>query len=94
MDKLLIAGFIHKVMYPDWLDNMVMVKKNTGKWRMCVDITYLNRVCPNDSFPLLKIDKLVDSTTSFEFLSFLDSNSGYHQISMYSEDKEKTFFIT
>jgi len=31
MDKLLIAGFIHKVMYPDWLDNMVMVKKNTGK---------------------------------------------------------------
>jgi hypothetical protein len=31
MDKLLTIGFIHKVMYPDWLDIMVMMKKNTGK---------------------------------------------------------------
>ena len=39
-----------------------MVTKSNGKWRMCVDYTDLNRACPKDSFPLLKIDQLIDST--------------------------------
>jgi hypothetical protein len=60
---------------------------------MCVDFIDPNKVCPNNSFPLLKIDKLVDSTIDFEFLSSLDSNSGYHQISMYLEDNEKPFSL-
>ena len=46
--KLLEAGFIQEVYYPDWLANVVMVRKNSGKWRMCVDFTDLNRVCPKD----------------------------------------------
>ena len=41
--KLLEAGFIREVYYPDWLANVVMVRKNNGKWRMCVDFTDLNR---------------------------------------------------
>jgi hypothetical protein len=51
-----------------------MVKKNIEKWRMCMDFTDLNKACPNDSFPLLKIDKLMNSTVGFEFLSSLDAN--------------------
>ena len=54
--KLLTANFIKEVFYPDWLANLVMVKKNTGKWRICVDFTDLNKVCPKDSFPLPRID--------------------------------------
>ena len=50
--KLLKAGFIREVYYPDWLANVGMVKKNNGKWRMCVDFTDLNRACPKDSYPL------------------------------------------
>ena len=48
--------------YPDWLANVVMVKKANGKWRMCVDFTDLNKACPKDSYPLLRIDQQVDST--------------------------------
>jgi hypothetical protein len=51
-----------------------MVKKSIEKWRMCMDFTDLNKACPNDSFPLLKIDKLMNSTVGFEFLSSLDAN--------------------
>ena len=40
--KLLEAGFIQEVYYPDWLANVVMVRKNNGKWRMCVDLGRLN----------------------------------------------------
>ena len=36
--------------------------KSSGKWRMCVDFTDLNRACPKDSYPLPRIDTLVDST--------------------------------
>ena len=58
--KLLEAGFIQEVYYPDWLANVVMVKKANGNWRMCVDFTDLNKACSKDSYPLLRIDTLVD----------------------------------
>ena len=56
VDKLLKVGFIREVNYPEWVSNVVMVKKANGKWRMCVDFTDVNRACPKDSFPLSKID--------------------------------------
>ena len=71
-----------------------MVKKPNGKWRMCVDFTDLNRACPKDSYPLPRIDTLVDSTARHELLSFMDAFSGYNQIKMKEEDQEKTSFVT
>ena len=56
IDKLLKARFIREVYYPDWLSNVVLVKKSSGKWRMCVDFTDINRVFPKDSYPLPSID--------------------------------------
>ena len=50
--KLLEASFIREVYYPDWLANVEMVKKASGKWRMSVDFTDLNKACPKDSYPL------------------------------------------
>ena len=86
MDKLLEAGFIREVFYPEWLANVVMVKKNNDKWRMCVDFIDLNKACPKDSFPLPRIDQLVDSTVGHKLLSFMDALSGYNQIMMDEED--------
>ena len=84
--KLLETGFIREVYYPDWLANMVMVKKSNGKWRMCVDFRDLNRACPKDSYPLPRIDTFVDSTARHELLSFMDAFLGYNQIKMNEED--------
>jgi len=92
--KLLEAGFIREVDYPEWLANVVLVKKASGKWRMCVDFTDLNKACPKDCFPLPRIDQLVDSTAGHEVLSFIDAFSGYNQIYMNVTDQEKTSFIT
>uniref|UniRef100_A0A2N9J5E4 Integrase catalytic domain-containing protein n=1 Tax=Fagus sylvatica TaxID=28930 RepID=A0A2N9J5E4_FAGSY len=92
VDKLLAANFIREVFYPDWLANVVMVKKNTGKWRMCVDFTDLNKACPKDSFPLPRIDQLVNSTAGHKLLTFMDVFSGYNQIVMDESDQEKTMF--
>ena len=86
VDKLLTANFIREVFYPDWLANVVMVKKANGKWRMCVDFTDLNKACPKDSFPLLRIDQLVDSTAGHKLLTFMDAFLGYIQIIMDEAD--------
>ena len=92
--KLMAAKFIREVYYPDWLANVVMVKKANGKWRMCIDFTDLNKACPNDSYPLPCIDQLVDSTIGHKLLSFMDAFLRYNQIKMDEADKEKTSFVT
>jgi hypothetical protein len=58
--KLLSAGFIREVFHPEWLANLVLVKKKNKKWRMCVDYTSLNKACPKDPFPLPRIDQVVE----------------------------------
>ena len=78
VNKLLAVGFIREVYYPDWLANVVLVKKANEKWRMCVEFIDLNKACLKDSFPLLRIDQLVDPTTGHKLLTFVDAFSGYN----------------
>jgi hypothetical protein len=92
--KLLVAGFIKEVYHPEWLANLVLVKRKSGKWRMCVDYTSLNKVCPKDLFPLPHIDQVVDSTSGCETLCFLDVYFGFDQIMMKQSDQLTTSFIT
>ena len=94
VQKLTMAKFIREVYYSDWFTNVVMVKTANGKWRMCVDFTNLNKVCPKDSYPLPRINQLVDSTACHKLLSFMDVFSGYNQIKIDEADQEKTSFIT
>ena len=61
---------------------------------MCIDFKKLNKACPKDSYPLPRIDQLVDATSGHELLTFMDAFSGYNQIRMALEDEEKTAFIT
>jgi len=69
--KLKQARAIKEVFYPEWLANMVVVKKNTRKWHVCVDFTDVNKACPKDPFPMPLIDQLVDTTVGHSRMSFL-----------------------
>ena len=94
MDNLLEAGFIREIEYQEWLANVVVVLKKGGKWKVCVDYTDLNEACLKDSFPLPRIDHIVDAQAGHGMLSFLDAFSRYHHIPMHPSDVEKTTFIT
>jgi hypothetical protein len=72
----------------------VVVPKANSSGRLYVDFTSLNKACPKDPYPLPRIDQIVDSTAGCDLLCFLDASSGYRQIKMAREDKEKTTFIT
>ena len=78
VEKLLATRFIREVYYPEWLANVVMVKKSNGKWHMCVDFIDLYYAFPKDNFSLPRINQLVDSTASHELLTFTDAFSGYN----------------
>nr|GEU95859.1 reverse transcriptase domain-containing protein [Tanacetum cinerariifolium] len=94
VQKLVEAGIMREVYYHDWLSNPVMVKKHDGSWRMCVDFTDLNKACPQDCYPLPKIDWKVKSLCGYPFKCFLDAYKGYHQIQLAEADEEKTAFHT
>ena len=76
--KLKQVGAIKEVFYPEWLANTVVVRKKTGKWRVYMDFTNLNKACAKDPFPMPWIDQLVDATAGHPRMSFLDAFQGYH----------------
>jgi hypothetical protein len=95
VNRLLEAKFIREIKEATWLSPPVMVeKKDTKIYRMCIDFTTLNKHCPKAYFSLPRIDQIIDSTTSCERLSFLDAYSGYNQIRLKVKDKDKIAFIT
>ena len=59
-----------------------------------MDFTNLKKACLKDSYPLLQIDILVDSTARHQLLSFMDAFSSYNQIKLAKVDQEKTSFVT
>ena len=94
VEKLLKADIICEIKYHDLLANVVLVKKPSGKWRMCVDYKNLNPACPKDYHPLPSIDQLINATFEHLMLSFTDAFSGYNQIKLNPGDIPKMAFIT
>lgn len=82
VSKLKKVGAIKEVFYPELLANTVVVKKKIGKCRVCVDFTYLNKAYPKNSFPITKINQLVDASFDHSRMSFFDAFQGYHQITL------------
>ena len=94
IQKQLDTSFLLSVQYPHWLANIVPVPKKDGKVQMCIDYRDLNKASPKDDFPLPHIDVLIDSTAGHKMMFFMDGFSGYNQIKMAVEDREKTAFTT
>jgi hypothetical protein len=95
INRLLEAKFIREIKEATWLSPPVMVeKKDTKIYRICIDFTALNKHCPKDYFPLPQIDQIIDSTAGCERLSFLNAYSGYNQIRLKVKDEDKIAFIT
>lgn len=94
VDKLIKAGFIRELQYPTWLSNIIPAKKKNGNIRIYVDFWNLNKAYPKDAFSIPHTDLLVDATTVYEGLMFMDGFWGYYQIEMHLEDEEITAWAT
>ena len=56
------------MLHPTEMANPVVVPKESGKKRLCIDFTDLNKACLKDPFPLPRIDQIVDSTAGCDLL--------------------------
>lgn len=94
VNKLIEVGFIRQVKYPTWISSIVPVRKKNDQIRVCVDFRDLNNACPKDEFPLPIPELMIDATTGYEAMSFMDGSFGYNQIRMAPRDEELTAFRT
>lgn len=77
-----------------WCTPALMVPKARGGVRFCVDYRRLNAITKSDSYPMPLIDELLQSTKRHCYMSTLDLRSGYWQVSVKEDDRDKTAFIT
>ena len=77
-----------------WASPIVLAKKDGGGTRFCVDYRKSNNVTRKDAFPLPRIDDTLDALHGAKYFSTLDLQSGYWQVSVAPEDREKTAFVT
>lgn len=93
LQKLLQAGIIEECESP-WAANVVLVPKRDGGLRLCVDYRKLNAVTEPDRYPLPRIEDVLHAAKTTSYMSTLDLQSGYFQVSVAEEDRDKTSFIT
>ncbi|XP_060968771.1 uncharacterized protein LOC133036259 [Cannabis sativa] len=67
---------------------------NPNMTPVCIDFIDLNKACPKEFFPLPRIDQMVDATSRFKLMSFMDAYSRYNKIKMHVADQECTSFRT
>ncbi|KAL5484318.1 hypothetical protein EMCRGX_G020792 [Ephydatia muelleri] len=96
--KELLDGMLERqVIEPSqgsWSSPVVLVKKKDGSTRVCVDFRQLNAVTKKDAQPLPRIDETLDVLGSARWFSCLDLTSGYWQVEVAPEDREKMAFVT
>ncbi|KAE9017168.1 hypothetical protein PR002_g13466 [Phytophthora rubi] len=93
VDSMLSAGVIEHG-EGAWGFPVVLVRKKDGSVRFCVDYRALNSVTRKDVYPLPRIDETLESLGGSRLFTTLDLGSGYWQIRVAEEDRDKTAFMT
>ena len=78
----------------DWASPAVLVPKPDGDWRLCADFRKVNAVTVHDSWPLARIDDIIDKVGRAKFITKVDLLKGYYQIPLTETAKRVSAMIT
>ena len=93
LQHLINMGWVQPSVSP-WASSVLFAPKPGGKLRLCIDYRYLNENTIKNTFPLPRIDTLLDQLRGHKYFSALDLHSGYHQIKLSDAAGPKTAFRT
>lgn len=93
VESMLAQGIVEECASP-WAAPLVVVKKKDGSNRICVDYRALNKVTEMDGHPIPRIADSLDALAGATVFSTLDMTSGYHQVEVAAQDRDKTAFVT
>ena len=93
LDEMQQQGVVEPSCSP-WASPIVLVRKKDGSLRFCVDYRKLNKITKKDSYPLPRVDNLLDHLPDAQWFTTLDLRSGYWQVEVDPADQEKTAFST
>jgi len=93
VQQLLVTRFIREST-SSYASPLVLIKKNGGSWRCCIDLKKLNAFTVKNKFPIPLIEDLLDELNGACYFSKLDLRSGYKRVRMADEDIHKTTFQT
>ncbi|GBO01646.1 Retrovirus-related Pol polyprotein from transposon 297 [Araneus ventricosus] len=93
VNEMVKNGIIEESSGP-WASPIVLVEKKDGSTRFCVDYRKLNKISKKDSYPLPRIDDTLDALNGSQWFTTFDLKSGYWQVEIRPEDREKTTFTT
>ena len=91
LKQLVDCGVIRESSSP-WSSAVVLVRKRNGALRFCVDYRQLNQRTIKDSYALPRIEELLDHFAGCTYFSSLDLRSGYYQVEVEEQHKERTAF--
>ena len=93
VEKMRKQGVVQPSSSP-WASPIVLVPKKDGTYRFCVDFRRLNTVTTKDVYPLPRIDDILDTLGEAKYFSSLDLASGYWQVELDPESRQKAAFTT
>ena len=75
----------------DWVNSVVILEKNNGKLRICLDPRNLNQVIKRHHLQLATAEKIVAQMAGARLFTKLDASNGYWQIKV---DEESSKLLT
>ena len=86
MQALKKQGIIEKVDEPmHWVSHLLIVKKPSGKLRLCLDPHHLNQAIKRPQYQMPIIEEIIPKLNNAKIFSVLDAKDGFWQVPLIEE---------